>query len=121
MPLETNIEYRKRLMLNRIIRQQQRKLTVVDESAMKVVERFCHNLTAPRNFSTLNRTISWVDRYFEGESSATQQYLREFIENCLIIFEQNGGYMRVILELKNELLTKGKTEEEIQETIERGH
>jgi hypothetical protein len=68
MPLETNIEYRKKLMLNRIIRQQQRKLTVVDESAMNVVERLCHNLT-----------ISWVDRYFEGESSANQQYLPEFI------------------------------------------
>jgi hypothetical protein len=120
MPLETNIEYRKRLMLNRILRQQQRELTVVDESAMNVVERLCHNLTAPRNFSTLNRTISWVDRYFEGESWATQQYLREFIETCLIIYEQNGD-MRVILELKNGLRAKGKTEEEIQETIERGH
>ncbi|CAG9606842.1 hypothetical protein [Pseudoneobacillus rhizosphaerae] len=121
MPLETYIEYRKRLMLNRILRQQQRKLTVVDESAMNVVERLCHNLTAPRNFSPLNRTISWVDRYFEAESWATQQYLREFIETCLIIYEQNGGYMKVILELKNELRAKGKTEVEIQETIKRGH
>jgi cysteinyl-tRNA synthetase len=121
MPLETNIEYRKRLMFNRIIRQQQRKLTEVDKSAMKVVERLCHNLTAPRNFSTLNRTISWVDRYFEGESWATQQYLREFLETCLIIYEQYGGYMKVIQELKNELRAKGKSEEEIQETIERGH
>jgi len=44
-----------------------------------------------------------------------------FFETCLVKHEQEGGNWKVIENLKKELREKGKSEEEINEIIERGH
>ena len=91
MPLETNIEYRKRQMLNYIIRQQQKKLGIINQSANKLIERMSHYLIHPRNFSDLNTILSWFDKYLSEESKDTQLILRDFFEKCLIQYELDRG------------------------------
>ena len=121
MPLDTNIEFRKRRKLNRIVRQQQKMVTIPNESAEAIIEKLCHYLTAPRNFSNLNTTLSWFDKYIAEQSQETQLFLITFFETCLVRYEQEGGNWKVIEDLKKELREKGKSEEEINEVIARGH
>lgn len=121
MPLETNIEYRKRCKLNRIVRQHLKVVMIPNNSAVAIIERLSHYLIAPRNFSNLNTILSWFDKYLAEQSKETQLFLIHFFETCLVKYEQEGGNWKVIEDLKQELRAKGKSEEQINEVITRGH
>lgn len=121
MPLETNIEYRKRLFFNGIIGRQLEKDSYIEEAGIKAIERGRHALCHPRNFSDFNRTVSYFDRYISEETEEHHPHLITFMERCMIIYEQKGGVTTVVNILRRELKEKGKTEQEINETIARGH
>jgi hypothetical protein len=78
-------------------------------------------VSASRNFSDLYTILSWFDKYLAEQSTETQLFLIYFFETCLVKHEQEGGNWKVIENLKKELREKGKSEEEINEIIERGH
>ena len=96
-------------------------MTILNDSAETIIERLCHYLIAPRNFSNLNTTLSWFDKYIVEQSKETQLFLSYFFETCLVQYEQDGGNWKTIENLKQELREKGKLEEEINEIIARGH
>jgi hypothetical protein len=62
MPLETNIEYRKRLLLNRIVREEISRYRNITEIVQKAVYRWQSALSHPRNFSDFNTNISWISK-----------------------------------------------------------